>query len=90
MVGVEDEADARSVVANYRVGGIFIASWTDLSMLTNGALTQLATTATPLPLLVSVDEEEVGSPRLSALIGPSPSARFSPSPNPRSRCINSR
>ncbi|MCB9409363.1 glycoside hydrolase family 3 N-terminal domain-containing protein [Mycolicibacterium sp.] len=75
MVGVEDEADARSVVANYRVGGIFIASWTDLSMLTNGALTQLATTATPLPLLVSVDEEGGRVSRLSALIGPSPSAR---------------
>lgn len=75
MVGVDDAADARSVVANHRVGGIFVASWTDLSMLTNGALTQLATTATPLPLLVSVDEEGGRVSRLSALIGPSPSAR---------------
>ena len=75
MVGVEDEADARSVVVNHHVGGIFVASWTDLSMLASGALTQLATTATPLPLLVSVDEEGGRVSRLSELIGPSPSAR---------------
>lgn len=75
MVGVNDEDDARSVVANHRVGGIFITSWTDLSMLTSGALTQLATSTTPLPLAVSVDEEGGRVSRLSSLIGPSPSAR---------------
>lgn len=75
MVGVKDEADARSVVANYRVGGIFITSWTDLSMLRDGALTELSTSASPLPLLVSVDEEGGRVSRLSPLIGPAPSAR---------------
>ena len=33
MVGVTGAADAQAVVANYHVGGIFIGSWTDLSML---------------------------------------------------------
>jgi beta-N-acetylhexosaminidase len=75
MVGVTDEADARSVATEHRVGGVFITSWTDLSMLTSGALTQLATSTTPLPLSVSVDEEGGRVSRLSALIGPSPSAR---------------
>ncbi len=75
MVGVADEADARSVATEYRVGGVFITSWTDLSMLTSGALTELATSATPLPLAVSVDEEGGRVSRLSALIGSSPSAR---------------
>lgn len=75
MVGVADEADARSVVDKHHVGGIFIASWTDLSMLSSGALTRLATSTTPLPLAVSVDEEGGRVARLSALIGSAPSAR---------------
>ncbi len=75
MVGVKDEADARAVVANHSVGGLFITSWTDLSMLTSGALTELATTTAPLPIAVSVDEEGGRVGRLSTLIGPAPSAR---------------
>ncbi len=33
MVGVRNGDDAKTVVATYHVGGIFIGSWTDLSML---------------------------------------------------------
>lgn len=74
MVGVRNAADARAVVENYHVGGIFIGSWTDLSMLTDGSLPDIAN-AGPLPLAVSVDEEGGRVERLSALIGPAPSAR---------------
>jgi beta-N-acetylhexosaminidase len=75
MVGVTDAADARRVVATQRVGGIFVASWTDLSMLRDGELTAIARTAGPLALAVSVDEEGGRVERLSSLIGTSPSAR---------------
>ena len=75
MVGVKDADDARAVVANYHVGGIFIGSWTDLSMLTNGALADIARTAGPLPLAVSVDEEGGRVSRLQKLIGPAPSPK---------------
>lgn len=75
MVGVTDAADARRVVATQHVGGIFIASWTDLSMLTDGALTAIARSAGPLSLAVSVDEEGGRVERLSSLIGSTPSAR---------------
>jgi beta-N-acetylhexosaminidase len=74
MVGVKGSADARNVVDSYHVGGIFIGSWTDLSMLTDGSLPDIAN-AGPLPLAVSVDEEGGRVERLSKLIGPAPSAR---------------
>jgi len=74
MVGVRNAADARAVVEGYHVGGIFIGSWTDLSMLTDGSLPDIAN-AGPLPLAVSVDEEGGRVSRLSSLIGPVPSAR---------------
>ncbi|EHB55423.1 glycoside hydrolase family 3 domain protein [Mycolicibacterium rhodesiae JS60] len=74
MVGVKNSADARAVVDTYHVGGIFIGSWTDRSMLTDGSLTDYAN-AGPLPLAVSVDEEGGRVERLSSLIGEAPSAR---------------
>ncbi|HTY27884.1 MAG TPA: glycoside hydrolase family 3 N-terminal domain-containing protein [Mycobacterium sp.] len=74
MVGVRNAADARAVVETYHVGGIFIGSWTDLSMLTDGSLPDIAN-AGPLPLAVSVDEEGGRVERLAALIGAAPSAR---------------
>ena len=74
MVGVRNGDDAKAVVANNHVGGIFIGSWTDLSMLTNGTVKNLSAT-TALPVAISVDEEGGRVARLSALIGPSPSAR---------------
>ncbi len=74
MVGVRNGADARAVVNEHNVGGIFVGSWTDLSMLTDGTLAEIANIG-PLPLAVSVDEEGGRVARLSALIGPAPSAR---------------
>ncbi len=75
MVGVTGAADARAVVTSQHVGGIFIASWTDLSMLTDGSLNDIAGSAGPLGLAVSVDEEGGRVERLSSLIGSAPSAR---------------
>ena len=42
MVGVRGGDDAQAVVATNHVGGIFIGSWTDLSMLTNGMVKNLS------------------------------------------------
>ena len=75
MVGVTGAADARAVVDSHHVGGIFIGSWTDLSMLSDGSLTDIAASAGPLPLAVSVDEEGGRVSRLAGLIGTQPSPR---------------
>ena len=75
MVGVTGAADARAVVMNQHVGGIFIGGWTDLSMLADGSLTDISGSAGPLPLAVSVDEEGGRVERLSSVIGSAPSAR---------------
>src|SRR5271163_3030490 len=74
MVGVRSGDDARAAVANNHVGGIFIGSWTDLSMLSNGMVKTLSA-STALPVAVSVDEEGGRVARLSSLIGTAPSAR---------------
>jgi beta-glucosidase-like glycosyl hydrolase/serine/threonine protein kinase len=70
MVGVTGYDDARAVVANQHVGGIFIGSWTDLTMLKDGSLKQLEAATGPLPLAVSIDEEGGRVDRLSSIIGP--------------------
>ncbi|HKP41123.1 glycoside hydrolase family 3 N-terminal domain-containing protein [Mycobacterium sp.] len=74
MVGVKDAADARAVVDTHHVGGIFIGSWTDMSMLSDGTLADIASVG-PLPLAVSVDEEGGRVSRLAGLIGSQPSPR---------------
>jgi beta-N-acetylhexosaminidase len=74
MVGVRNGDDAKAVVTDHHVGGIFIGSWTDLSMLSNGMVKNLSA-STALPVAVSVDEEGGRVARLSSLIGPAPSAR---------------
>ena len=74
MVGVRSGDDAQAVVTNNHVGGVFIGSWTDLSMLTNGMVKNLSA-STALPVAVSVDEEGGRVARLSKLIGAAPSAR---------------
>jgi beta-N-acetylhexosaminidase len=74
MVGVKDADDARVVVAKYHVGGIFIGSWTDLSIF-DGPLRDIAANGGPLPLAVSVDEEGGRVSRLKKLIGPAPSPK---------------
>lgn len=74
MVGVKNADDARAVVDGYHVGGIFIGSWTDLSIF-KGPLADIARGAGPLPLAVSVDEEGGRVSRLKSLIGTAPSPR---------------
>ncbi len=74
MVGVQDAADARAVVDAHRVGGIMIGSWTDLSMV-GGPLAEIAASANPLPLAVSIDEEGGRVSRLADVIGTQPSPR---------------
>ena len=74
MVGVTGAEDARAVVGNYHVGGIFIGSWTDLSML-DSPLREIAASAGPLALAVSVDEEGGRVERLAGIIGSQPSPR---------------
>src|SRR6478609_6562409 len=74
MVGVTGADDARAVVANQHIGGIMIGSWTDLSMM-GAPLADIAASASPLPLAVSVDEEGGRVSRLAKLIGAQPSPR---------------
>ena len=75
MVGVRNGTDTRAVVENHHVGGVMIGGWTDLSMLSDGSLTDIAGSAGPLPLAVSVDEEGGRVSRLASLIGSQPSPR---------------
>lgn len=75
MVGVTGSDDARAVVVNQHVGGIFIGSWTDLTMLSDGSLRALENSTGPLPLAVSVDEEGGRVERLAKIIGDQPSPR---------------
>ena len=74
MVGVTGADDARAVVDAQHVGGIMIGSWTDLSMM-GAPLADIAASASPLPLAVSVDEEGGRVSRLADLIGSQPSPR---------------
>lgn len=76
-VGVTDASDAGSVVSGEQVGGIFVGSWTDLSMLTNGALAGVVGAA-PIAPFVTVDEEGGRVSRLSSIIGTAPAARVLP------------
>ncbi|MEU1525213.1 glycoside hydrolase family 3 N-terminal domain-containing protein [Nocardia rhamnosiphila] len=73
-VGVTGTDDALAVVRDHQVGGIFVGSWTDLSMLTDGGLAQVAAAA-KVPLMVTTDEEGGRVSRLEDLIGTAPSAR---------------
>src|SRR5580693_2238332 len=74
MVGVKNADDARAVVANHHVGGIFIGSWTDMSIF-DGPLADIAANPALLPLAVSVDEEGGRVSRLKARIGTAPSPK---------------
>jgi beta-N-acetylhexosaminidase len=73
MVGVKDVADAKAAVADEQVGGIFIGSWTDLSILQDLPSLQAASGA--LPLAVSTDEEGGRVSRLAKQIGKQDSPR---------------
>jgi beta-N-acetylhexosaminidase len=74
MVGVRNGDDAKAVVSTYHVGGIFIGSWTDLSIF-DGPLADIARGSGKLPLAVSVDEEGGRVSRLKKRIGESPSPK---------------
>ncbi|MFF0499065.1 glycoside hydrolase family 3 N-terminal domain-containing protein [Nocardia aobensis] len=73
-VGVKNTADAEQVVRGEQVGGIFVGSWTDQSMLSGPGLEQVKAAART-PLMVTIDEEGGRVSRLQNLIGQAPSAR---------------
>ena len=73
-VGVTGTDDALSRVQNEEIGGIFVGSWTDQSMLTNREVPQVAS-ASKLPLMVTIDEEGGRVSRVADILGPDPSAR---------------
>src|ERR1700759_3023208 len=56
MAGGRNGDDAKGVGTDPDVGGGFIGSWTDLSMLPNGLVKTLSA-STAFPVAVSVDEE---------------------------------
>jgi beta-N-acetylhexosaminidase len=74
MVGVKDADDARAVVNDYHVGGIFIGSWTNQAIF-DGPLADIKNSAGPLALAVSVDEEGGRVSRLMKRIGAAPSPK---------------
>src|SRR6201988_3504851 len=74
MVGVRNGDDAKTVVTDPHVAGIFGRMLAGLSMLTNGTVKNLSA-STALPVAISVAEEGGRVARLSSLIGPTPSAR---------------
>jgi len=73
-VGVTGTDDALSIVQNEEIGGIFVGSWTDQSMLTNREVPQVSS-ASKLPLMVTIDEEGGRVSRVADILGPDPSAR---------------
>ncbi len=73
-VGVTGTDDALSIVQNEEIGGIFVGSWTDQSMLTNREVPQVAS-ASKLPLMVTIDEEGGRVSRVADILWPDPSAR---------------
>ena len=90
MVGVNDAADARAVVDTYHVGGIMIGSWTDLSMLTDGSLPDIADAG---PAAAGGQRRRGGRPGVAAVladrrqpVGPGAGA----DQDPRARCTRSR
>lgn len=74
VVGVTGAADAQQVVESEHVGGVFIGSWTDLSVLTSGAIGRISARST-IPLMVTVDQEGGRVSRLKKLGIDTPSAR---------------
>ncbi|MEU6562240.1 glycoside hydrolase family 3 N-terminal domain-containing protein [Nocardia nova] len=73
-VGVKNAADAEQTVRDEQVGGIFVGSWTDQSMLAGQGIEQVKAAA-HTPLMVTIDEEGGRVSRLKNQLGPAPSAR---------------
>ncbi|HEY9315931.1 glycoside hydrolase family 3 N-terminal domain-containing protein [Williamsia sp.] len=74
VVGVTGTADALNVVQTEQVGGVFIGSWTDLSILSDGGVKSVQEAA-QTPVMITVDQEGGRVSRLSSLGIDSPSAR---------------
>ncbi|WP_081631517.1 glycoside hydrolase family 3 N-terminal domain-containing protein [Nocardia sp. 348MFTsu5.1] len=74
VVGVTGTADALDVVETEQIGGIFVGSWTDLSILSDGGVKSVQSAA-KTPVMVTVDQEGGRVSRLSPLGIDSPSAR---------------
>lgn len=66
VVGVTGAADAKQIVDDEEIGGIFVGSWTDKAILTSGAASRISQNS-PIPLMVTVDQEGGRVSRLSAL-----------------------
>ncbi|MDO3649367.1 glycoside hydrolase family 3 N-terminal domain-containing protein [Nocardia mangyaensis] len=73
-VGITGAADATNVVSTEQVGGIFVGSWTDPSLLDNAQLDAVKAQA-KVPLMVTIDEEGGRVSRAGNVIGTIPSAR---------------
>ncbi|GAA4482833.1 glycosyl hydrolase [Rhodococcus olei] len=73
-VGVTGTADAMSVVRDEQVGGIFVGSWTDESMLANRQIPQVQAVS-KVPVAVSIDEEGGRVSRVADLLGEDPAPR---------------
>jgi beta-N-acetylhexosaminidase len=73
-VGVTGTDDAVQIARSEGVGGIFVGSWTDQSMLTSGGVAQ-AQAASTVPMMVTIDEEGGRVSRVADLLGEDPSAR---------------
>ncbi|MGU3437960.1 glycoside hydrolase family 3 N-terminal domain-containing protein [Actinomycetes bacterium M1A6_2h] len=73
-VGVTGTDDAVQIARSEGVGGIFVGSWTDQSMLTSGGVAQ-AQSASAVPMMVTIDEEGGRVSRVADLLGEDPSAR---------------
>ncbi|MBY6680367.1 glycoside hydrolase family 3 protein [Rhodococcus sp. BP-316] len=73
-VGVTGTEDAVAVVGAEQVGGVFVGSWTDKTMLTGGGVDRMQSAAT-VPVMVTIDEEGGRVSRAADLLGSVPSAR---------------
>lgn len=73
-VGVTGTQDAVQIMSTEQVGGIFIGSWTDESMLRNREVSQVLDASAVAPM-VTIDEEGGRVSRVADLLGEAPSAR---------------
>lgn len=73
-VGVTGTDDALAVVRAEQVGGVFVGSWTEPSMLAGGGVAQVQEAAS-VPVMVTIDEEGGRVSRAEDLLGSIPSAR---------------
>ncbi|TFI41652.1 glycoside hydrolase family 3 protein [Rhodococcus sp. 1R11] len=73
-VGVTGTQDAVQIMSTEQVGGIFVGSWTDESMLGNREVPQVLDASAVAPM-VTIDEEGGRVSRVADLLGAAPSAR---------------